>query len=94
MRDDSLKKDTLVFFISAVIAFLIFYLRFSNTIHLAVDFFFAVFVGALVVLVKNIVIYFRYQEHQRGNIGRSVLVFSVIALINLILTCILAAVLS
>ena len=93
MRDDSFKKDILIFSTSAVIAFLFFLLRFFDTIHLVVDFFFAIFAGALAVLIKNVVIYFRYQEHQRGNIGKNVLVFSTIALISLTLTCILAAIL-
>ncbi len=93
MREDKLKKDFLIFFLSAVLAFVIFYLRFLETINIVVVFFFAIFVGSLVILIKNAVMHFKYQEHQRGNIGKSVLIFSGIALISLILTCILAAIL-
>lgn len=93
MRVDNLKKDILIFIVSAIFAFVIFLLRFFETINLAVDIFFAIFVGSLVVLVKNAITYFKYQESQRGNIGKNVLIFSVVALISLILTCILAAVL-
>ena len=93
MRVNNLKKDVLIFIISDLLAFVVFLLRFSNTINIIVDFFFAIFVGSLVVLIKNAVIYFKYKEHQRGDIGKNVLIFSIVALVGLIMTCLLAAIL-
>jgi len=94
MSYDSFKKDLGVFVGASVVAVGIFLLRFLGTINPVVAVFFAIFVGALAVVLKNVVIAFRYKEHQRISIGKSLIVFSGVAVASLVVTCILAAVLS
>ena len=93
MKYDSLKRDLGLFFGVLIVAIGIFLLKYLSTMNPVVAIFFAIFVGALAVVLKNVVITFRYKEHQRISIGRSLIVFSIVAVVSLILTCILAAVL-
>lgn len=94
MNYDSFKKDLGWFVGGVVVAIGVCLLRFLDTINPIVAIFFAIFIGSLVVVLKNVVVTFRYKEHQRLSIGKSLIVFSVASVVSLILTCILAAVLS
>lgn len=76
-----------------LVALVICLLRFMETINPVVCVFFAVFAGALVVVIKNVVMIFKYAEHQRQGVEKNLMIFGAITLLSLILTCILAGVL-
>ncbi len=93
MSYDSLKTDIKIFIGVVVLASVLFFLRFTNTVNPAVDIFLGIFEGSLIIILKNVVIKFKYKEHQRMGVEKSLMIFSAVALFSLILTCILATVL-
>lgn len=97
MKQNELKNNVVIMIVIAVVATILRVLRFIEIVSvdkIITSLFFGVFAGALVVVLKNGYVFLKNNEQRRGESGKMLIIFSVVAVICLILTCILATIFS
>lgn len=95
MKQDEMKQNVVILVVIALIAATLRVVRYIEIIsvdRIVTAIFFGVFVGSMVVVLKNVFIFFKNNEQKRGDSGKGLLIFSIVAVVSLILTCILATV--
>ena len=95
MKQDEMKQNIVILAIVALIAAVLRIVRYFEIIsvgHVVTAVFFGVFIGSMVVILKNGFIFLKNNEQKRGDSGKILLVFSIVAVLSLILTCILATI--
>ncbi len=95
MKQNELKNNVVIMIVVAVVAAILRVLRFIEIVsvdRVITSLFFGVFVGALVVVLKNGYVFLKNNEQRRGESGRMLIIFSIIAVFCLVLTCILATI--
>lgn len=95
MKQDEMKQNVVILTVVALIAAVLRIVRYFEIIsvgHVVTAVFFGVFIGSMAVVLKNGFIFLKNNEQKRGDSGKILLVFSIIAVLSLILTCILATI--
>ena len=95
MKQNEMKQNVMILVIVALIVAILRIVRYFEIIsvgHVITAVFFGIFIGSMVVVLKNGFIFLKNSEQKRGDSGKSLLIFSIVAVVSLILTCILATI--